>query len=78
MTRYDLIRLNHSLCKVMVENNIDVKDIQYLPMIEEYRQMKKAHHKVGYIICYLAEKYKMSERGVYKVLGRLNKRIKTQ
>lgn len=78
MTRYDLIHLNQTLCKVMVENSIDIKDVQYLPLIEEYRQMNEAHHKMGYIICYLAEKYKMSVRGVYKVIGRLNKNIKIQ
>ena len=60
----------------MVANGIEIKDLQYLPLFEEYKQMKKAKHKVGYIICYLAEKYHMSERGIYKVIGRLNKVIK--
>ena len=78
MTRFDLINLNKTLIQVMVENNVDIKEIQYLPLIAEYKQMKKAHHNVGYIICYLGEKYNLSERGVYKVIGRLTSRIKTE
>ena len=76
MTQYDLIKLNHSFVNVLVNNGIDIRDIKYIPLMEEYKQMKRAHHKVGYIICYLAEKYNMSERGIYKVIGRLGKTIK--
>lgn len=75
MTRYDLIKLNVSLVKTMLSNGIETRDVQYIPMYEEYREMKKMHHKVGYIICFLAEKYHMSERGIYKVIGRFKERV---
>lgn len=75
MTRYDLIKLNYSLIKTMCDNEIDVRDVLNIPMYEEYKEMKKKHHKVGYIVCFLAEKYHMSERGVYKAIGRFKNRI---
>lgn len=76
MTRYELLTANKSLLDALVANNIDIHDVKYIAMVAEFREMKSKKHKVGYIVYHLAEKYKMSERGVYKMLERMTKRVK--
>lgn len=76
MTRYELIQLNKSLLETMVENSIDIKDVKYLDLVAEFKDMKAKHHKVGYIVYHLSEKYQMSERGIYKLIDRMTKRVK--
>lgn len=76
MTRYELIKMNESLFKTLVQEGIEPKDVQYLPMVEEYRRMKQKKHKVSYIACFLSQKYNITERGVYKVMKRFGERVK--
>lgn len=76
MTRYELLTANQSLIKILEENGIDPKDIEYLPLMAEFKAMKAKKHKVGYIVMHLSMKYGKSERGIYKIVGRMAKRIK--
>lgn len=76
MTRYELFQLTQSFINTLVENGIDPKDIKYLPLIGEYKEMKSKHHKVGYIVYHLSVKYGMTERAVYNVVNRMTKRVK--
>ena len=76
MTRYELFQANKSLIEALVDNFIDIKDVKYLPLVAEYKEMKAKHHKVGYIVYHLSEKYQMSERGIYKLIDRMTKRVK--
>lgn len=68
--------MNEQLFRLLNDNGIDTKDLQYLPMVEEFRRMKSKKHKVNYIVCFLSEKYDMSERGIYKIVKRFGERIK--
>lgn len=76
MTRFELLKANKTLIETLVENSIDVKDIEYLKLVEEFKDLKSKHHKVGYIVCHLSEKYGKSERGIYKIIDRMTKRVK--
>lgn len=76
MTRYELMKLNKSLMRVLVENAIDPKDVIHLDLVTEFRDMKNKGHKVGYIVYHLGEKYGMSERGVYKLVDRMKKTVR--
>lgn len=76
MTRYEIIKMNEQLFRLLNDNGIDPKDLQYIPMVEEYRKMKSKKHKVNYIVCYLSEKYDITERGIYKIVKRFGERIK--
>lgn len=76
MTRYEILKMNEQLFRLLNDNGIDTKDLQYLPMVEEFRRMKSKKHKVNYIVCFLSEKYDMSERGIYKIVKRFGERIK--
>lgn len=76
MTRYEIIKMNEQLFRLLNDNGIDPKDLQYLPMVEEYRKMKSKKHKVNYIVCYLSEKYDITERGIYKIVKRFGERVR--
>lgn len=68
--------MNEQLFRLMNDNGIDTKDLQYLPMVEEFRRMKTKKHKVNYIVAFLSSKYEMSERGIYKIVKRFGERVK--
>lgn len=75
MTIYDIIKMNESLIKVLNKNGVNTKDLQYLPMVDEFMQMKANKHKVAYIVCYLSTKYNITERAVYKIVRRFGEKI---
>lgn len=76
MTRYEIIKMNEQLFRLLNDNGIDTKDLNYLPMIEEFRKMKSKKHKVNYIVVYLSSKYDITERGIYKIVKRFGERVK--
>lgn len=76
MTRYEIIKMNEQLFRLLNDNGIDPKDLNYLPMVEAFRKMKSKKHKVNYIVAYLSNKYGITERGIYKIVKRFNGRIK--
>lgn len=76
MKRYELLTANLSFIQILIENGIDPKDIEYLPLVAEFKAMKAKKHKVGYIVIHLSEKYGKTERGIYKIIGRMTKRVK--
>lgn len=69
------MKLHEQLFRVLNSQNIALKDIQYLPMVEEFRQMKAKGHKVAYITCFLSTKYKLTERGIFKIVRRFEESI---
>lgn len=60
---------------VLNSNNVYTTDCRYIQLFEEYTKMKQQKEKMGYVIGFLGEKYGLSERGVYKVIGRMSKTI---
>ena len=76
MTRYEIIKMNEQLFKLMKKNSIDIGDVQYLALFEEYKRMKAKKHKVSYIVCFLSDKYDITERGIYKIIKRFGERVK--
>lgn len=76
MTRYEIIKMNEQLFKLMKKNSIDIGDVQYLALFEEYKRMKAKKHKVSYIVCFLSDKFDVTERGIYKIIKRFGERVK--
>ena len=75
MTRFEFLTVNESLCRLMVDNSINPKEIEFLSLVKDYEQMRAKEHKVGYIVSYLADKYKVSERFVYKTIKNMHGKI---
>lgn len=75
MTRFEFLTINKSLCRLMVDNSINPKEIEFLSLVQDYNDMRTKEHKVGYIVSYLAEKYNVSERFVYKTVKNMSGKI---
>lgn len=75
MTNYELLLMNRSMVEVLLANHINIQDVHNLQIYEQFEEMKKQGHKVSYITVFLADKYGMTERGIYKIVKRLNRQI---
>ena len=68
MTIFESLKLNEKLLLLLSTNGIEIKDINYLPLYEEYQQMKEEGEKVNYIVAKLAEHYDIGERTVWRLV----------
>lgn len=75
MTTYEILKTNKSLLEVIRNNGIDLKNLMNIEIYEEYLAMHAQKHKKIYIVGYLAEKYKVSERSVYYIIDRMKKNV---
>lgn len=75
MTTYELIKVNQGLLAFLDKNGITAGDLSNIAIYEDYLQMRQQEEdvKVSWVIGQLAEKYKCSERHVYKVVKRMAK-----
>lgn len=75
MTNYELLIMNRSIVEVLLSNHININDVQNLQIYEQFMDMKKQGHKVTYITVFLAHKYGMTDRGIYKIIKRLSRSV---
>lgn len=75
MTNYELLIVNRSMVEVLLANHININDVQNLQIYEQFMEMKKQGHKVTYITVFLAHKYGMTDRGIYKIIKRLSRSV---
>ncbi len=68
MTNYELLIMNRSMVEVLLSNHININDVQNLQIYEQFMKMKKQGHKVTYITVFLAHKYGLTDRGIYKIV----------
>lgn len=76
MTQYELLKTAASLLTVLMENDIDAKDVKYIELYKDYLRLKKEGHKVGYVVYYLSQQYECSEATVYRVAKRMTQKIR--
>lgn len=75
MTKYEIIKAHSEFFRILNTNGIDPKEVQYIPLVDEYKAMKAKRHKTCYIVYYLSDKYGISERSVYKIVKRFSKKV---
>lgn len=73
MTIADFIRENLEILKTVEANHIHPKDIMLVDMYEEARRLIDDGLKVGFVAAKLAEKYNISVRQFYYVLGKMER-----
>lgn len=73
MKTIDLLKLFREPYYLFVANGIQLDDIRFIDMYDNYVKMHADGEKVTYIVSLLAGKYNISERSVYKILSRLEK-----
>ena len=72
MTVFDVLNLYQTPFEWMLNSGIHIEDVSYVGLYKEYIRMKKEGYKMTYIVVFLAEKYRISERKVYTLIKRLS------
>lgn len=67
----EFIRINAKLLKTLSDYGIKMDDYKYVDLFRDFVEMRTNGDKTTYIVVKLAEKYKLSETSVYRVLRRL-------
>lgn len=72
MKLYELLEFNKELLKRLCSAGIKPEDYKYVDLFADYEHLNREGEKKTYIVAVLADKYRMSERQVYTVIGRLS------
>lgn len=73
MKIYELLNFNRELLERLSSAGIKPDDYKYADLYADYERLDRKGEKKTYIVACLAEKYSISERQVYLVLGRMEK-----
>ena len=76
ITLFALLKLNLNQLKMMSDCDIPVSYYRYIPMFEDYLEMRAAGEKMAYIIAVLTERYDVSDSTVKRVIKALSLRVK--
>lgn len=75
MKALDILKNNQELLSMMQRNDIDVSDIDYIPIVEAYLDMKSRGFKVTFAVEYLSDKHCVSVANIYRAIKRLNTEV---
>jgi hypothetical protein len=75
ITLFALLKLNLNQLKMMSDCDIPVTYYRYVPMYEDYLQMRRSGEKMAYITAVLTERYQVSESTVKRVIKALSLRV---
>ena len=76
MKATEILRIGRELLKVMSEFDLRVNDYEYIGMLAEYNEMRRNGDKVDFILAVLADRYKVSESTVKRIVRRLSREVK--
>ena len=75
MKAYELLILNKSLLQMMGDASLDVGDVKYIPVYQEYLRLSKEGHKKTYIMQYLSDEYNIAERTIYRIIDKFSSKV---
>uniref|UniRef100_UPI003FF10C43 hypothetical protein n=1 Tax=Bacteroides uniformis TaxID=820 RepID=UPI003FF10C43 len=75
MKIYELLQFNKELLNRLCSAGIKPEDYKYADLFTEYERLNREGEKKTYIVATLADKYRISERQVYAVIGRLSQEL---
>lgn len=72
----DFLKIGREFLKLM--SNLDLKrdDYRHIELYEEYARMRHRREKVDYVLGFLANKYKLSESTIKRIIKRFSKEVK--
>lgn len=77
MTVFEILSFNRELLNRLFSTGVKANDYIYVDLYNDYMQMRDTGYKMTYIVAMLSDKYHVSERQVYSVIGRLGKDCKS-
>jgi hypothetical protein len=78
MKVYELLSFNKELLSRLIIAGIKADDCRWVELYREYELLKEQGEKVTYIVAFLSQKYKVSERNIYTITARMARDITAQ
>ena len=72
----DYLKIGKEFLKLMSSYDLRRDDYQHIELYEEYMMMRGEGEKVDYILCFLSNKYKLSESTVKRIVRRFSKEVR--
>ena len=76
MTVFDLIKVYEGPINVLNDANVNLSDVRYIQLFNEYLRMKKEGHKLTYIVAFLVDEYSVGQATVYRIIEKFSKPVK--
>lgn len=76
MTVFDLIKVYQGPMNVLNEANVNLTDVRYIELYQEFLRMKSEGHKLTYIVAFLMDEYSVGQATVYRVIDKFGKPVK--
>ena len=68
----EILKLGQNMANALQEMCVKLSDFDYIGLYDEYLGMMKHGMKKCYIVAFLAEKYRISERKVYYIIKKFS------
>ena len=52
--------------------SLDVGDVKYIPVYQDYVRLSQEGHKKTYIMQYLSDEYNIAERTIYRIIDKFS------
>lgn len=75
MNVYELLMLNKNVLEIMEDASLDISDVKYLPVYQEYARLCEEGHKKTYIMQYLSDEYNLAERTIYRIVDKFSSNV---
>ena len=76
MTVFDLIKVYEGPINVLNDANVNLSDVRYIKLFNEYLRMKKEGHKLTYIVAFLVDEYSVGQATVYRIIEKFSMPVK--
>ena len=76
MRVFDLIMVYEGPINVLNDANVNLSDVRYIKLFNEYLRMKKEGHKLTYIVAFLVDEYSVGQATVYRIIEKFSKPVK--
>jgi hypothetical protein len=75
MTIYELIKSNEYILRQLCDAHVEASTVKYLELYREYKQQEKDGVKRAFTLSYLADKYKVQERHIYRIVAKFEQTV---
>ncbi|WP_418991864.1 hypothetical protein [Alistipes sp.] len=75
MKVHEILRQHADLLRTLARAGVAIEDVRYIPLWRDYDRLRHDGFKIAYIVAYLCDTYEISERTVYRIVGRFNRNI---
>ena len=76
MIAVEFLKIGRELLKKMSAFDLRRDDYLHIELYEEYTRMRGEGEKTDYILCFLSDKYKLSESTIKRVVRRFSREVK--